>query len=211
MKTPVKKIVNPPSDNVVIETVKTLGISIILALGVRQFLAEARYIPSGSMLPTLQINDRLIIEKLGYRFGQPQRGDIIVFNPPKQLQDEYQEAFIKRIVGLPGEKVSLKHGRIYINDRVLLEKYIASEFNPAELLSKNSQHQLTKMDVCPPHRQFLNKPITIPPNEYLVLGDNRNQSYDGRCWGLVPQENIIGKAVLRFWPMDNRFGKISPK
>lgn len=211
MKTPVKKIVNSPSDNVVIETVKTLGISIILALGVRQFLAEARYIPSGSMLPTLQINDRLIIEKLSYRFGQPQRSDIVVFQPPKQLQDEYQEAFIKRIVGLPGETVSLKHGRIYINDRVLLEKYIASEFNPAELLSKNSQHQLTKMDVCPPHRQFLNKPITIPPNEYLVLGDNRNQSYDGRCWGLVPQSNIIGKAVLRFWPWDNRFGKISPK
>ncbi len=211
MKTPVKKIVNQPSDNAVIETVKTLGISIILALGVRQFLAEARYIPSGSMLPTLQINDRLIIEKLGYRFNQPQRGDIIVFMPPKQLQDEYQEAFIKRIVGLPGEKVSLKHGRIYINDRVLLEKYIASEFNPAEPLTKNSQQQLTKMDVCPPHRQFLSQPITIPANEYLVLGDNRNHSYDGRCWGLVPQENIIGKAVLRFWPMDSRFGRISPK
>ena len=88
------------------ENIKTLGLSLFLAFGIRTFIAEARYIPSGSMLPTLQINDRLIIDKISYDFSNPKRGDIVVFNPTKTLeQEDFHEAFIKRVIGLPGDKV----------------------------------------------------------------------------------------------------------
>ncbi|MGB3193248.1 MAG: signal peptidase I, partial [Limnoraphis sp.] len=97
---------HPPQDhseNVWVEGFKTIGLSIVLALGIRTFVAEARYIPSGSMLPTLEINDRLIIDKLGYKFQNPDRGDVVVFSPTDQLKTQYKDAFIKRIIGLPGE------------------------------------------------------------------------------------------------------------
>ncbi|MEB3179697.1 MAG: signal peptidase I [Nostocaceae cyanobacterium] len=175
------------------ELARTIGLSIILALGIRTFVAEARWIPSGSMLPTLQINDKLIVDKLSYRFAVPQRGDIVVFSPTKELQSEnYHDAFIKRVIGLPGEKVELKNGRVYINNKPLLEGNYLSD------------QQRTSIDVCTSGKQppFLSQPVTIPPNSYLVLGDNRGSSYDSRCWGIVPRDNIIGRAVIRFWPLN---------
>lgn len=152
--------------------------SVLQALFIRRFIAEARYIPAGSMLPTLQINDRLIIDKWSYRFQPPQRGDIVVFSPTDTLkQKHYKEAFIKRVIGLPGEKVEVKKGQVYINDRSLDENYIAES----------------------PKYQF--GPVKVPPNSYFVLGDNRNNSFDSHYWGFVPRENIIGKASKRFWPL----------
>lgn len=189
-------------ENPWIEGIKTIGLSVVLAIGIRQFVAEARYIPSGSMLPTLQINDRLIIDKLGYKFGEPKRGDIVVFNPTEALSKTYKDAFIKRIVGLPGETLEVKNGRVYVNGEPLAEKYVASQSDPATPVDANSQHQQTEVEDCPPNMRFLDKPVTVPPESYLVMGDNRKQSYDGRCWGYVPYENIIGKAVFRFWPMN---------
>lgn len=198
---------NQNQENPWVESIKTIGISVVLAIGIRQFVAEARYIPSGSMLPTLQINDRLIIDKLGYKFHDPARGDIVVFNPTNELKEQYKDAFIKRIVGVPGDRVELKDGKVYVNDKVVEETYVASDLNPAEAMARNENHQQTRIDVCPPDKRFLSQPVTVPPGSYLVMGDNRNHSYDGRCWGLVPFENIIGRAIFRFWPL-NSVGEI---
>jgi len=194
---------NLNEENPWVESIKTIGLSVILAIGIRQFVAEARYIPSGSMLPTLQINDRLIIDKLGYQFKDPERGDIVVFNPTNELKTQYKDAFIKRIVGLPGDRVELNNGRVYVNNKVVEETYVASNSNPAELETRKVNHQQTRIDVCPPNKRFLSQPVTVPPKSYLVMGDNRNHSYDGRCWGFVPYENIIGRAIFRFWPFNS--------
>lgn len=183
-------------DNPAVEILKTILLSGVLALGIRHFVAEARYIPSGSMLPTLQINDRLIVDKLSYNFRAPQRGDIVVFAPTDALAKEnFHDAFIKRVVGLPGDKVELKGGKVYVNGKVLKENYV-------------EKGQETVVDVCPAGRPaYLSKAVTVPPNSYLVLGDNRRNSYDGRCWGIVPRDRIIGKASVRFWPL-NHLGSI---
>jgi signal peptidase I len=189
-----------PNNSWIGELVRTIGLSIVLALGIRTFVAEARWIPSGSMEPTLHGTpnqweaDKIIVDKLSYKFAKPQRGDIVVFSPTKELQDEkYEDAFIKRIIGLPGEKIELRDGKVYINNKQLTEsKYISSAL-------------ITSTEVCTsgPQPPFLAQPQTIPSGSYLVLGDNRGSSYDGRCWGLVPRENIIGRAVVRFWPISS--------
>lgn len=174
-------------ENPWLEGLKTIGLSAVLAIGIRQFVAEARYIPSGSMLPTLQINDRLIVDKLSYRFNIPQRGDIVVFSPTSTLEKQnFHDAFIKRVIGLPGDKVEVKGGRVYVNDQALRENYIEED----------------------PQYQW--GPQTVPTGSYLVLGDNRNNSYDSHYWGFVPREKIIGRAVVRFWP-PNRLGEITPE
>jgi signal peptidase I len=156
-------------------------------------VAEARYIPSGSMLPTLKINDRLIIDKISYRFANPLRGDIVVFNPTAQLEREkFKDAFIKRVIGLPGDRIEVKGGKVYINNKLLSEKYIDEA----------------------PHYNWSSKELTpdgvVPEGQYLVLGDNRNNSYDSHYWGFVPKDKIVGKAVVRFWPID-RAGGIDPQ
>lgn len=190
----------PKAEHPWVETLKTIGLSVVLALGVRSFVADSRYIPSGSMLPTLQINDRLIIDKLSYRFSDPVRGDVVVFHPPAQLERElvangekkFQEAFIKRVIGMPGDRVEVKGGKVYINRKVLAENYLGE----------------------PPRYQWSSTELTpdgiVPPSHYLVLGDNRNNSYDSHYWGFVPQDKVIGKAIIRFWPI-NRAGGITPQ
>ena len=95
-------------ENELLEWIKTLGIATVLAVGIRTFIVEPRYIPTGSMIPTLKVNDRLLIEKVTYRFRQPQRGDIVVFSPTEILQSKgYKDDFIKRIIGLPGETIEV--------------------------------------------------------------------------------------------------------
>lgn len=193
-----------PDHSWIAELGRTVILSIVLALGIRTFVAEARWIPSGSMEPTLHGTpnqweaDKIIVDKLKYKFGEPQRGDIVVFSPTAELKrEDYQDAFIKRIIGLPGEKIELRDGKVFVNGKQLTE---------ANYLGNG---QKTSTDVCTSGQQppFLYQPTTIPQGKYLVLGDNRTQSYDGRCWGLVPRENIIGRAVVRFWPL-NKVGGI---
>ncbi|MBE9051342.1 signal peptidase I [Nostocales cyanobacterium LEGE 11386] len=189
-----------PDNSWLAELARTVVLSIVLALGIRTFVAEARWIPSGSMEPTLHGTpnqweaDKIIVDKLKYKFSEPQRGDIVVFSPTKALQaEQYNDAFIKRIVALPGEKVELRDGKVYINNEPLQEvNYLSSQ-------------QRTAIDVCTSGQQqpYLAQTEIIPPNSYLVLGDNRSSSYDSRCWGVVPRQNIIGRAVLRFWPLNN--------
>lgn len=169
--------------NPVVEGLQTLGLSIVLALGIRTFVAEARYIPSGSMEPTLAINDRLVVEKISYHLNPPERGDIIVFWPPESLfadqEDKRKDAFIKRVIGVPGDTVEVRDDTVFINGEPQEEDYIKA----------------------PPNYTW--GPETVPAESYLVLGDNRNSSFDSHAWepdAYVPQENIIGKAVVRFWP-----------
>ena len=166
------------TENPWVEGVKTLALSAVLAFGVRTFVAEARYIPSESMLPTLKINDRLLIEKVGYRFTTPERGDIVVFSPTETLRDNgYDQAFIKRVIGLPGETITVSGGVVTVDGQPLSENYLADE----------------------PDYDF--GPVTVPEGHYLVLGDNRNNSYDSHHWGFLPRQNIIGRAAVRFWPL----------
>lgn len=184
-------------ENPWIEGLKTITLSAVLAFGIRSFVAEARYIPSGSMLPTLQINDRLIIDKLSYKFRDPQRGDIVVFSPTDALkQQNFKDAFIKRVIGLPGDKVEVRGQRVYVNGQPLRENYIEEEPNYA-FSTEGFNKQLGI------------KGGTVPANQYLVLGDNRNNSYDSHYWGYVPRDKIIGRAVVRFWPL-SRVGEIDP-
>jgi signal peptidase I len=196
-----------PDNSWIAELLRTVVLSILLALGIRTFVAEARWIPSGSMEPTLHGTpnqweaDKIIVDKLKYRFSDPERGDIVVFSPTAELKrEQYTDAFIKRVIGLPGDKIELKDGKVIVNGKQLPEtNYLSNE-------------QRTSIEVCTSGQQppFLSQQTTIPKGEYLVLGDNRTQSYDGRCWGLVPRDNIIGRAVVRFWP-PNKVGGIDTK
>ena len=187
-------------ENPWIETLKTLGLSAVFAFGIRATVAESCYIPSASMLPTLQINDRLTIDKISYRFANPVRGDIVVFNPTAQMAKEvdaqgnqkFKDHFIKRVIGLPGDRIEVTNGKVYINGKVISEKYLGEAPN-----YNWSSTALTPDGI-------------VPKGHYLVLGDNRNNSYDSHYWGFVPRDNIIGKAVFRFWPLD-RVGEIDPQ
>ena len=174
-------------ENPIVEIIKTLGTAAVLAFGIRTFVAEARYIPSSSMEPTLEINDRLIIEKISYLLRSPQRGDVVVFSPTDTLKEQkFKDAFIKRVIGLPGDAVEVKGGKVYVNEQALREKYI---------------------EEAPEYKYG---PVTVPDDQYLVLGDNRNNSYDSHYWGFVPRKNLIGRAVIRFWP-PNRLGNLDEK
>jgi signal peptidase I len=164
------------------EYIKTVAIAIALGMVLRTFVIDARYVPSTSMVPTIQPNDRLLVNKFLYRFTSPKRGDIIVFKPPEKINP--QGDFVKRVVGLPGEKVKVEKGYVYINGEKLDEPYL-------------NERPTYNMDE-----------VTVPENHVLVLGDNRNYSLDGHVWGFLEESAIKGKAFLRFWPI-NRIGLMS--
>jgi signal peptidase I len=199
-------------ENFWVETLKTIFIAVFLALGMRQFVAEARYIPSGSMEPTLLVDDRLIIDKVTYHFSDPHRGDIVVFDPTAALRAQnYNEAFIKRIIGLPGEKIKVVNDQVTVNGKPLPENYPSGLF--IEQMTKIYQEKHAR----DPRVQLWNQEYkgpnderTVPAGEYLVLGDHRSSSLDSRSWGFVPKANIVGKATVRFWPL-NRMGTLDPK
>lgn len=163
------------------ETIQILGLALVLALLVRTFVAEPRFIPSESMLPTLQMGDRLIVEKLSYYVRPPETGDIVVFDPPPQLQIQgyaKDQAFIKRVIGQPGQVVQVGQGKVFLDQKPLQESYIAE----------------------PP--KYSRPAMQVPPDQFYVMGDNRNNSNDSHVWGFLPKENIIGRAWFRFWPLD---------
>jgi signal peptidase I len=174
------------------ENVQILAIALVLAVLIRLFVAEPRFIPSDSMVPTLQIGDRLVIEKVFYRFRPPASGEVIVFEPPALLQEygySADRAFIKRIIGVPGDRIAVHQGQVYRNGLALTESYIA----------ESPKYEMEE--------------VTVPPQEFFVMGDNRNNSNDSHVWGFLPQENIIGRAIFRFWTPD-RFGvleRVTPR
>ncbi|TAD78704.1 MAG: signal peptidase I [Oscillatoriales cyanobacterium] len=168
------------------ENLQIIGIALLLALLIRTFVAEPRVIPSDSMYPTLAINDRLVIEKISHWVRPLQRGDIVVFEPPPQLQSlgySRDQAFIKRAIAFPGETVRVSQGQVYVNNQPLVEPYIAEA----------PQYELPQ--------------VSIPENALFVMGDNRNNSNDSHVWGFLPAQNAIGRAWWRFWPLD-RLGPV---
>lgn len=161
------------------EIVGTLGF--IVAVFTLLQLAMPRSVVHGrSMEPNFEEGQRLVISRVNYLFGEPQRGDIIVFNPPDQ--DEGEPSLIKRVIGIPGDTVEFRDQQLYVNGIVLEETYIN------EPCTRSS---------CPDNQWVLG------PDEYFMMGDNRNHSRDSRRFGPVPKENIVGEALLRFWPPQN--------
>ncbi len=152
-----------------------LLISFALVFGfVRPFVMEAFWIPSGSMIPTLEIGDRVLVNKFIYRFTEPKRGDIIVF----RSVDDPKEDLIKRVVGQPGDEIAVRHGRLFLNGEPQKEPYTNKKL---------------------PDRSFYAK-TTVPKGHVFVMGDNRGNSADSRVFGPLPKKNIEGEAFLRFWP-----------
>jgi signal peptidase I len=160
------------------ETIILILIAVVVFLGLR-FTIQTYIVFGPSMQPNFEENQRIIVNKLAYKFGEPHRGDVIVFDPPFTSASDY----IKRVIGLPGESIEIKDGKTYVytldgSVLILDEPYIA----------ESSMHTYTKH--------------TILENEYFVMGDNRNNSNDSRTGWLVPEENIVGKAWLIIWPPD---------
>ena len=160
-----------------LEYLVILLVSFALVFGfVRPFVMEAFWIPSGSMIPTLQIGDRVLVNKFIYRFTDPRRGDIIVF----ESVDNSNEDLIKRVVGLPGDKIAVRGGKLFVNGEPQKEPYTNKKL---------------------PDRSFYAQ-TTVPKNHVFVMGDNRGNSADSRVFGPLPEKNIEGEAFLRFWPPD---------
>lgn len=162
--------------------IQTVAIALLLSIFIRLFVAEPRFIPSDSMVPTLAVGDRLVVEKVSYHFHPPAMGDIIVFHPPDILKQlfgyETSQAFIKRVIGIPGDQIKVEDGQVYVNGDPIKEPYIAA----------------------PPN--YVLKPVEVPEHTYFVMGDNRNNSNDSHVWGFLPEQNIIGRAFFCFWPFE---------
>jgi signal peptidase I len=180
----------------VIEWVLILMAVVLCTVVLRTYVVQSFYIPSGSMLPTLQVGDRIIVNKLSYRFHDPHRGDIVVFARPP-LEDQAYADLVKRVIGLPGETISSHHGRVYINGQPLAEPW----------LPKGPQSYTGALSGGDQHPQFdLPGPVKIPAGEYFVMGDNRTDSEDSRYFGPIPKSLIVGRAVFVVWPFSHLKG-----
>ncbi len=159
----------------------------------RTYVVQSFFIPSGSMLPTLQVGDRIIVDKLSYRLHGVHRGDIVVFARPPLEDQEYAD-LVKRVIGLPGETISSKNGDIYINGKKLNEPW----------LPPGPDGYSGPLGGEDPHPQFdLPGPVHIPKGEYFVMGDNRTDSEDSRYFGPIPKSLIVGRAVAVIWPLSH--------
>jgi len=175
------------------EWVESIIIAIVLALFIRTFIVQAFKIPSGSMQPTLMQGDRILVNKFIYgaripftdfrlpAVRQPKRADVIVFIYPGDTKKD----FIKRLIGLPGEKVEIKEGNIFINGKLTNEMMLMKFY----YYNRGDFGQDSKT-------------IEVPAESFYVLGDNSNTSRDSRYWGFVPHQNLVGKAFLIYWPLN---------
>ncbi|MEB3322538.1 MAG: signal peptidase I, partial [Synechococcaceae cyanobacterium] len=167
--------------------IRSLLLWLLVALLLRWAVIEPRWIPSGSMLPTLQLQDRVLVEKLRTRLGLPLRpGAVVVFHPPAALVAAGYDpgaALIKRVVAGPGDRVEVREGRLWRNGGPVRGDWARESMS------------------------YALGPLTVPPDHLLVLGDNRNASLDSHLWGALPRSAVIGTAVWRYWP-PGRFGPI---
>ncbi len=154
------------------DLVGTILPALVIALLIHLFLAQATRVYGGSMQPNLHTNERLVVEKLTYHFHGPRRGDIVVLRDP----DGGPDLLIKRVVGLPGERVTVADGRVYVDGAVLSEPYL---------------NQMTTGG---------GRSWVVPPLQVFVMGDNRGASRDSRVFGPVPLEGVVGRAMFRYWP-----------
>jgi signal peptidase I len=152
-----------------------LAVAFVLVFGfVRPFVLEAFYIPSESMVPTLEVGDRVFVNKFIYRFSEPERGDIVVFEDVEGGEDY----LIKRVVAIPGDRVRVANGNLKVDGEMQEETYIKPQFPDGSVYG----------------------PEKVPEGYVFVMGDNRGNSADSRVFGLLPVENIEGEAFVRFWP-----------
>ncbi|MBT8164240.1 MAG: signal peptidase I [Acidimicrobiia bacterium] len=171
-------------------------VALVVAVIIKTFFFQAFYIPSGSMIPTLEINDRVLVNKLSYRFGAVERGDILVFDSPEAIDVERsfparvfrsigeatgltspETVLIKRVVGLPGDTVAIVDGRVHVNGEPIAEPYL-----PEGVTMRDFEE------------------VTIPADHVFMMGDNRNQSRDSRFFGAIPRDDIVGRAFVTVWP-----------
>ena len=175
--------------------------ALVIAVGVKTFVAQAFYIPSGSMLPQLEIGDRIVVSKLSYRLHDPRRGDVVVFDSPSPQPKERDgglervlrgflqtvglsapstEEFVKRVVALPGEVVEAHDGHVFVNGKQVVEPYLPAGTVTADF-----------------------GPVTVPEGRLWVMGDNRGNSSDSRVFGPIRTGSIVGRAIVRVWPVSN--------
>lgn len=185
------------------DTIETIVFVVVFVILIRFFIMEVRWIPSASMHPTLIEKDRIVVSHITNFFQEPKRGEVWVFYPPmtdlknnpidifKRLTGFFCKdiAYIKRIIGMPGDKVEIKMDSagkysVLINDEALKEPYILDEYN-----------------YIPCGYGMNCGPIEVPPGHYFMLGDNRGNSQDSRFWGLLSKDRLIGKATFIFWPI----------
>ena len=157
------------------EILKIVIIALVIVIPIRYFLFQPFIVKGQSMEPNFENSNYLIVDELSFRFRDPQRGEVVVFRYPKNIS----QRFIKRIIGLPGDKIEVKAGSIMVNDQVLDE----SKYLPSGVQTPG------------------NIQTSLNENEYFVLGDNRISSFDSRQWGTLPRKNIIGRVYFRAWPI----------
>lgn len=160
--------------------VKTIVLIVALAFAIRVFIIQPIIVDGESMEPTFQSKDYLITEKVSYHFRAPERGEVIIFTPPDRSSDNY----IKRIIGLPGEQISIKNGSIYINNERLVESYLTDE--EKTLVAQKEGYS-----------------TTLGNDEYFVMGDNRSHSRDSREIGSIPKQNIVSRVWFRLLPINH--------
>lgn len=163
----------------VIDFFQTLVVFAAIGTAIYWLIAQPHKVSGSSMDPNFKNGDYIITDKVSYRFSEPRRGDIVVFKNPR---DETQD-FIKRVIGIPGDKVKVQNGKVYLNGSELKEPYLKSTIvtNPGSFLREGNE-------------------ITVERGHYITIGDNRQASSDSREWGFITREEIIGKVFFRYWP-----------
>lgn len=177
-----------------------VGLAVVIAIVVRAFVAQAYWIPSASMVPQLHVNDRVVVSRLAYDVHQVHRGDIVVFKSPPGIEPapppssnpvvrafhdtgvafgfaQDQTVLIKRVIGLPGDRISASGGRVYINGELLVEPYLPKGTTTTSF-----------------------GPLIVPAGHVWVMGDNRGDSLDSRVFGPIPEAHIVGRAIWKVWP-----------
>ncbi len=182
----------------VIELVDAFLVALVLVFAViKPFIVQTFFIPSPSMVPTLQVGDRLLVNKFVYHLKPVKRGDIVVFRaPPEAIRSPQEVDFIKRVIGLPGDRVE-----------VIGRKYIPGQGAIGGTTYVNGQPLKEPYILAPPEYDFDTRMLTpdgrVPPGKLLVMGDNRNNSNDGHVWGFLDQKRLVGKAMCIFWPLSH--------
>jgi signal peptidase I len=195
------------------EYFESLVIAVILALFIRTFVVQAFKIPTGSMEQNLLIGDHLLVNKFVFgptvstveRLLLPMkdiaRGDVLVFKYPEDPERD----FIKRVIGLPGDQIELKHKRVFVNGQRLDEPYVFYLEEPPPL-PQDMTREAPHVSSGDP-REFYG-PVTVPPNHYFAMGDNRDNSQDSRYWGFLPRDYVKGRALVIYWAYDGEAGNI---
>jgi signal peptidase I len=178
----------------------------VVALLLMHFIVRTFWIPSGSMEPTLAINDVLLANEIEYRLGKPQDGQIAVFKPPSQVPELGDTDFIKRVIAGPGDTLRIHNGVVYRNGKALAEPYIMQrpdyelELKDYDMIVDGIPLDPTRSVV--PSKKEWQSPDRVPNDYYVMLGDNRNNSDDSHLWGFLRRDQFVGHAFLVFWPLN---------